>query len=113
MERNNQLSDNLKAYQRERDKTLSEFSRELGIAKSTLQSVMTDGNTTVDTLIRIANALDLTLDALVFGVSQEARMDQLEDVLSKLDWYACLPVQKQTLFRYQLNKLLQLLSEAQ
>ena len=43
MKRDNHLSDNLKVYQRERGKTLSEFSREIGIAKSTLQSVMVDG----------------------------------------------------------------------
>ena len=41
----------------------------MGIPKSTVQAIMMDGNTTVDTLIRMANALNISLDDLVFGES--------------------------------------------
>ena len=57
MERTNHLSDNLKAYKEGMGKSLSDFARELSIPKSTIQAAMADGNTTLDTLIRIANAL--------------------------------------------------------
>ena len=73
MERTNHLSDNLKAYKEGMGKSLSDFARELSIPKSTIQAAMADGNTTLDTLIRIANALGVSLDELVFGtVSIEA-----------------------------------------
>ena len=67
MEKSNFLSENLKAYQMAHSKSLLEFSEELGIPKSTIQSIISDGNTTLDTLIRMAKALDASLDELVFG----------------------------------------------
>ena len=66
MERNN-LSKNLRDFQTEMRKTLMEFSKEPGIAKSTVQSAMEGGNTTLDTAIRMAEQLGVTLDDLVFG----------------------------------------------
>ena len=111
MERNNHLSDNLRAYQREREQTLSEFSRELGIAKSTLQSVMADGNATVDTLIRMANALGVSLDELVFDRIPPTRLDKIHYLISELNWYMRLPAQKQDLFRSYLTELFHLLQD--
>ena len=56
MEKRNRLAENLRLYQQMRDKTLAELSAELGVARSTVQSILTDGNTTVDTLVRIHTA---------------------------------------------------------
>ena len=67
MDRTNQLAQRLHELQFDRRMTQAQFSREIGLPRSTLQSIMTDGNTTVDTLIRIANALEVSLDELVFG----------------------------------------------
>ena len=64
MEKTNHLSDNLRAYQYAQGKSLAELSMEFGIARSTVQSVMADGNTTLDTLIRIACAMHCSLDEL-------------------------------------------------
>ena len=110
MNRKNRLSNNLRLYQAERQKTLLEFSKELGIARSTLQPVMVDGNTTVDTLIRIANALGATLDDLVFGAIQPVQTDQIQNFLHNIDWYAQLTPEKQELFRYHLGEILRLFS---
>ena len=112
MKRDNHLSDNLKAYQREQGKTLSEFSRDIGVAKSTLQSVMVDGNTTVDTLIRIANALGVTLDELVFGNIQRVEIDTVRKVLSEVEWYVQIPGDKQEKMVYHLSELMKLIEEA-
>ena len=112
MKRDNHLSDNLKTYQRVRGKTLSEFSREIGIAKSTLQSVMVDGNTTVDTLIRIANALGVTLGELVFGNIQRVEIDAVRKVLSEVEWYVQIPGDKQEKMVYHLSELMKLIEEA-
>ncbi len=112
MKRDSHLSDNLKAYQGEQRKTLSEFSREIGVAKSTLQSVMADGNTTVDTLIRIANALGVTLDELVFGNIQRVEVDAVRKVLSEVEWYVQIPREKQEKIIYHLSELMKLIEEA-
>jgi len=69
LKKENHLAANLKAYKRERSMTMLECSESLGIPKSTLQTVMKDGNVTLDTLLRISNALGKSLDELVFGLT--------------------------------------------
>ena len=108
MERTNLLSINLKAYQRAKKKTLAEFSEELGIAKSTIQSVMMDGNTTMDTLIRVANALQVSLDELVFGELPVKRMNDVQCFLKEINCFVELSPEKQKRFRYLLDELLKL-----
>ena len=109
LERNNRLSDNLKAYQTTKKKTLAEFSEELGIARSTVQSIMADGNTTVDTLIRLADALHTSLDDLVFGELPIKRLDDIQHFLKNIGWFTKLSPQQQRKFRYHLCELLKLL----
>lgn len=111
MGKNNLLSENLKAYQMARSKSLLEFSEELGIPKSTIQSIISDGNTTLDTLIRLANALDVSLDELVFG-NFPIRQKQLHDLqyfLHEVGCFTKLPPEKQEMFCYHLGELLRLL----
>ena len=113
MKRVNQLSNNLKVYQQERKKTLAELAEELDIAKSTLYSILVSGNATIDTLIRIANALDVSLDVLVFGRLAPSGFDKLFVIIPAIGWYARLPAHHQGLFRYHLIKILQLLQTDQ
>ena len=75
MEPNNNLSKNLKAYQHSLGMSQKQFAAHLNVPRSTIQSVMAnDGNTTVDTLIRISVSLPFSLDDLLFGdISGEAK----------------------------------------
>ena len=106
MEKQNHLSDNLKAYQHARGQSLAEFSTELGIAKSTVQSVMSDGNTTLDTLIRMACAMHVSLDELVFGNKQ---LYEVRFFLDQLGWFSELPEEKQKKVLFYLVEMLKLL----
>ena len=107
MERNSRLSDNLRLYQKARGETLAEFSAGLGIARSTVQSVLIDGNTTVDTLVRMANALNVSLDELVFGASA-ADGSGVQDFVDDSCWFARLSPEEQSRFRYYLSELFKL-----
>ena len=108
-ERSNRLSENLKAFQQERRKTQAEFSIELGIPKSTVQSIMVDGNTTVETLNRMANPLDVSLDELVFGELPTKQVHDIQRFLCDVGWFMKLSADKQERFRYHLGELLKLL----
>lgn len=68
-------------------KSLSDFARELSIPKSTIQAAMADGNTTLDTLIRIANALGVSLDELVFGTVSIEAAGKARCLLRQVEWY--------------------------
>jgi transcriptional regulator with XRE-family HTH domain len=111
MEKSNFLSENLKAYQMAHSKSLLEFSEELGISKSTIQSIISDGNTTLDTLIRMAKALDASLDELVFGdlPAKQKQLHDLQHFLHEVSCFAKLPPEKQKMFRYHLGELLKLI----
>ena len=109
MERNNDLSKNLKAYQAACGKSLAEFSLDLGIPRSTLQSLLIDGNTTVDTLVRMANSLDVSLEELVFGDIPVKQVRDIRRVLHEIGWFMKLSAEKQELFRYHFGELLRLM----
>ena len=108
MEKDNNLSNTLKTLCRERGKSLAEFSSELGIPKTTMQSVINTGNTSLDTLIRLSNASGLSLDELVFGEVLAQYGIHVSTMLRNLDCYSKLPEKKQKLFRYHLDELLKL-----
>ena len=68
MEPNNNLAKNLKSYQHSLGMSQKEFAAHLNVPRSTIQSVMSNnGNTTVDTLIRLSVSLPFSLDDLVLG----------------------------------------------
>ena len=107
MEYSNKLSENLKAYQKKRGCSLTEFSRELDISKSTLQSVMKCGNTTLDTLLRLEKALNTSLDDLVHGGGRKAEMQR--EMLNLISNYEKLPPGDREMFRCYLSRLLDLM----
>ena len=109
MARTNNLSHNLRAFQQARNSTLTEFSRALSVPKSTLQSVMLDGNTTLDTLIHMAEALDVTLDQLVFGADVDEQCSLTHWLLTGASWYEKQPAARQEKLHYHIDAILDLL----
>lgn len=109
MGKENHLSDNLRAYQHARSMTLTELSLEFGIAKSTIQSIMADGNTTLDTLVRIAGATNSSLDELVFGDLPAKQIYDLQFFLGQLEWFTSLPAEKRRRLMFHLLEILRLL----
>ena len=55
----NNFGTNLNVLRQERQMTMTEFSNHLQIPKSTLQSVMYNGQTSLDTACRISDALNI------------------------------------------------------
>ena len=110
MERENHLSENLSAIRNALyPKSLSEIASEIHISKSTLQDAIATGNVNLDTAIRIANALHLSLDALVFGTIETKQVDFLQHQLRVFSWYVLLPPGKQEQFLRLFSALLKLL----
>ena len=110
MKRRNNLSINLKAFQKARHITQTEFAQALDLPKSTLQAVMLDGNTTLETLIHMANALDVTLDELVFDSCLPEKEGMIRWLLTGANWYAEQPAEGQEQLRYHIRSILELLT---
>ena len=112
MEPSNNLSKNLKAYQNALGMSQKEFAAHLNVPRSTIQSVMSNnGNTTVDTLIRLSVSLPFSLDDLVFGdISGEAKEEAV--CLSETPKHDADPdPTEQGLFHGLLSKLYKLKNE--
>ena len=65
MEKKHNLSEPLSKLQKEAHKSQAEFACELGIPKSTFETILRTGNTTVDTLLRISGHTGLTPNELL------------------------------------------------
>lgn len=110
MQRKNNLSKNLKTLQKVRHITQAEFARELDMPKSTLQTVMMDGNTSLDTLIHIANALNISLDELVFGERPSEREWLIGALFNCIGWFAGQSAERQKKLHYHIDGLMNLLT---
>ena len=105
MERNNHPSEKLRAYQSAKNQALAEFSQALGIARSTVQPIMGDGNAAADTPVPMANALQMILGDLVCGGSPIRNMRDVQHFLRNIGWFTRFPGEKQAKFRYHLHEL--------
>lgn len=94
MEKKNLLSENLKSYQKLQKLSLMEFSKELDVPKSTLRAILRDGNTTLDTAIRISEHMGIGLDELVYGSRFSDKQLIIKYIEQSGRWLAALPDQK-------------------
>ena len=94
MENCNLLSQNLKAYQNFRELSLYEFSRELDIPKSTLRSILKEGNATLDTAIQISKSLGISMDMLVLDKTMPDKLFILKNIEKANNRLSELPVEK-------------------
>ncbi len=78
---------NLEAIRKINGQSLAEFAKEAGIPKSTLQSVRVNGSTTLDTAIRIADALGLPLDSLIGDEQMPRKADLVQHILTSVGWF--------------------------
>ena len=102
---------NLESIRKTRKKSLTEFVREIGIPKSTLQSILKDGNTTLDTASRVADSLHISLDNLI---SKEESFDDIrfcESVKEIIAIFDGLDYEQQTTLEYYIIKILEIISK--
>ena len=109
MDKHQNFVQNLEAIRTAKGQSLSEFAKEVGIPRSTMQSVLENGQTTLDTAIRISEGLDISLDALM-GVKHTAReMDISCAVLKCLSGYQALSEEQKEKVEYYVRKIVEVL----
>ena len=103
------LSKNLKAFRAARGLSMAEFSDELGISKSTLQSIMASGNTTIDTAVRISGSIGVPLSSRLFDDRLPRTYDAAQWLLCGASWYSQLPPDAQAEVSACVHRLLEVL----
>lgn len=97
---------NLLMLKEESGLSTTKFSELLELSRSTVQSVMGDGQTTLDTACRIANALQIPLCTMTGGALSPEKAKILHSTLTVVNWYQELPVDKQRNIREAFSVIL-------
>ena len=103
MEKHKLFARNLEAIRRINGQSIAEFAKAADVPKSTLQSIRLNGHTTLDTAIRISNALNLPLDSLAGDSYMPEKIDLAQHLLKSVGWFQVLSDEEQekVLFHFQ------------
>ena len=105
------FSFNLRTIQKESNLSLAQFSQKLRIPKATMQSVMKEGNTSLDTACRISNALEMPLSALTSSTFRPETAHVLHRLLDVFSWYSTLSAEQQKIVQAAIHTILEVLKK--
>lgn len=109
MRQTNNIADTLKALQAQKGMNMAEFANEIGIPPSTLHSVETSGNTSLNTLLQIADGTGKSLDELVYGVKHDSESQEAERfILRLLEFFSQLSQDEQAEAEFHFKELVRL-----
>lgn len=111
MEKNRIFSKNLKIIRDRKRLSMAEFSAALDVPKSTIQSIMDGGNTTLYTAIHIADRLNIPLGVLLNEELSPDAVNILPVLISLFDWFAGLSITKQSAMASCLEQILAILND--
>lgn len=106
MDRHRNFAKNLDEIRCMKQLTVSEFAKELGIPKSTLRSILKDGQTTLNTALRISEALNTPLDSLT--QDNFDKINLANNLLHSLQWYESQDDTYKGRVAFHINKILEL-----
>ena len=105
------FSFNLRTIQKESNLSLAQFSQRLRIPKATMQAVMKEGNTSLDTACRISNALEMPLSALTSSTFRPETAHVLHRLLDVFSWYSTLSAEQQKIVQAAIHTILEVLKK--
>lgn len=94
MEKHNYLAQNLNNYKSIRNISAKQLAKELDIPQSTLSSILKDGNTTLDTVLRISEKIGIGLDSLVSDSKLPDKLIILNQLQRAGEWLEVFPPDK-------------------
>lgn len=101
----------LRAIRQEWCLSLTRFAEVLQVPRSTLQSILQCGQTSLDTACRISNTLDIPLSALADDRCTWPEPEVLVPLLRNLGWFVCLPEEKQRIVVQTITQLLEVIMD--
>lgn len=101
------LSNCLRAMYESREGSLQEFADELNIPRSTLQSILAEGNTTMETLMRISESTGIPPELLLADDSLPGKLGVARWLLRGLNRFDTLEAPKQQKLADHINGILE------
>lgn len=101
----------LEAIRKINNASLTEFSEELDIPKSTLQDILKDGNTSLHTALHIAGRLNVPLSTLTGEMIPTENLDALAALLKSFEWFSHLSGEDQKTVTAHLRAITEVLQK--
>lgn len=111
MELKQALAQNLKSIRKTRKESLMDFSREIGISKSTLQNIERGKGTTLDTVECISRNLGIGTDVLLSCNLARGQLGIIVQLLQETNWFADLSTEDQSEYIAHLDQMTKLLAK--
>ena len=101
------LSNCLRAMYESREGSLQEFAYELNIPRSTLQSILAEGNTTMETLMRICESTEIPPELLLADDTMPGKISVARWLLRGLNRFDSMTAPKQQVLADHINGILE------
>ncbi len=111
MELKQALAQNLKSIRRTRKESLMDFSKEIGISKSTLQNIERGKGTTLDTVECISQNLGIGADVLLSCNLARGQLGIIVQLLQEMNWFVDLSTEDQSEYIAHLDQMTKLLAK--
>ena len=109
MDKGHILADNMEKLLKQKGKTMTEFSEEIGISRTTLQALKKRKSLSLNTAVQISDGLGIPLDLLANNENLTEQFNIAEMWVRCIDRIAALPKEKQTEFLYHFTKCMEVL----
>lgn len=105
------FANNLNTIRRFKNYSLKEFAQRLDIPKSTLQSILEDGNTSLNTALYIAERLEVPLSTLTGEIIPAELLDSILALMKCLSKFADLPGEAQDEIIFNIRGIVEVLKK--
>ena len=105
------LANNMEKMLKQKGQTMTEFSEEIGISRTTLQSLKTRKSLTLHTAVQISDGLGIPLDLLINNENLTDAFNTAKIRMRCIERVAALPKEKQTEFLYHFTKCMEVLMD--
>lgn len=102
---------NLNALRKSHGWSVGDMAAHARIPKSTMQTALTSGRTTLDTAIRIADGLGLSLDSLISDGQLTQKISTTQYLLQAVEWLWALPGGEQEEVVQHVQRILELIKK--
>lgn len=111
MDKHDNFAKKLSWIRKNRGYTYAEFSKELDLPKSTIETIMNCGNTTLHTAIQISERLGIPLDLLLSDEPLDQEFNIVQWFMHGISTFSTLSAEQQYKISLYLNEILKVLRD--
>ncbi len=109
MDKHENFKKNIRMILQAEHLSIAELSRKTGVPRTTIQSVLRDGQTTLNTALRIADGLGIPFSVLTDSTPEAEQRQLLHELFSLFGWFNQLSSSDQQIILEHMRPILEVL----